>query len=300
MNIKVTVIFISLLVTSCDKNLDIEPEQAISTNVALSNEQGVRTALIGTYDLLSQLPTPSGDIILNSEIFANSGDLIWTGFSIPLTQLINKNISPSNNAIENYWVNSYRTINQANTVLDAVEVVNDTDRNAIIAELRFLRAFIYFDLVNMFAHSWTSGNPDNNLGIPIITTPAEVSLENPEVPRNSVSEVYELIISDLLYAKTHLPSRNGVYANSFSASGILSRAYLMQEKFELAALEADRVIASGQYNLITDLEQIFNQSFNSSEDIFTLQVTTQDGQNRVSYFYSGEQEGGGAFIGIAD
>jgi len=293
-------LFLFLTVTACSDFLDIEPQQAISINVALSDEQGVRTALIGTYDLLSQQPTFSGDVILNSELLADTEDLIWTSFTIPLNQFFNKNLAVSNTAVENYWIFSYQTINQANTVLAAVEVVNEADRNAVAAELRFIRAMVYFDLVNMYAQPWTAGNPENNLGVPIISTPAEETLKNPEVPRNTVAEAYQFLIADLLFAKANLPQQNGVFANTYAASAILSRVYLMQEKFDLAASEADRVIASGQYELLADLQQVFNQPENSAEDIFTIQVTSQDGFNRVSFFYSGQLEGGGGFIGITD
>ena len=289
------------LYASCGEKLNIEPEQAISTSAALSDEQGVRTALIGTYDMLSELPNnTSGDVIVNSDLLADNGDLIWTSFIVPLTQLLNKNIAVGNNVVENYWIYSYRTINQANTVLDAVGVVGEADRDAVAAELRFIRALVYFDLVNMYALPWTAGNPESNMGVPIISMPAEESLENPEVPRNSVAEVYEFIIDDLIFAKANLPVQNGVFANTYAASVLLSRVYLMQEKYALATVEADQVISSGQYELLSDLEQVFNQSINSVEDIFTIQVTQQDGQNRVSYLYSGDLEGGGAFIGITD
>ena len=290
-----------LLATACSDFLDIEPQQAISTNVALSDEQGVRTALIGTYDLLSQLPRNSGDVILNSELLADMEDLIWTSWTLPITQIFNKNMAVSNLAVESYWIFSYQTINQANTVLDAVGVVKDTDdRNVISAELRFIRAMVYFDLVNMFALPWTAGNPENNPGVPIINTPAEETLKNPEVPRNTVAEVYPFLIADLLIAKANLPEQNGAFANTYAASALLSRVYLMQEKFDLAAAEADRVIASGQYELLAELQHVFNQGENSAEDIFTIQVTSQDGFNRVSSFYSGQLEGGGGFIGITD
>jgi hypothetical protein len=297
----ICLLFLFLTVTACSDLLDIEPQQAISTNVALSDEQGVRTALIGTYDLLSQFSPISGDVILNSELLADTEDLIWTSFTLPITQLFNKNMAVSNLAVESYWIISYQTINQANTVLDAVGVVKDTDdRNVISAELRFIRAMVYFDLVNMYAQPWTAGNPENNLGVPIISTPAEETLKNPEVPRNTVAEAYQFLIADLLFAKANLPEQNGVFANTYAASALLSRVYLMQEKFDLAAAEADRVIASGQYELLADLEQVFNQSENSAEDIFTIQVTSQDGANRVSFFYSGSLEGGGGFVGITD
>ena len=292
-------LLISLL-SACHNRLNIEPEQAISVDVALSNEQGIRTALVGTYDLLSQMPTPSGDVILNSELFADTEDLIWTSYILQVNQVFNKKIAVSNTAVEHFWIYSYQTINQANTVLDAVEVLEEADQDGVAAELRFIRAMVYFDLVNMYAMPWTAGNPKSNLGVPIISTPAEQTLENPEVPRNTVAEVYQFLINDLLFAKDNLPEQNSIFANTYAASALLSRIYLMQEKFDLAATEADRVITSGQYTLLTDLEQVFNQSENSTEDIFTIQITPQDGSNRVSYFYSGELEGGGGFIGIRD
>ena len=303
MKYSISIIFLFLLFISCDKNLDVEPQQAISTDVALSDEQGVRTALIGTYDMLSQLPGGggvSGDVIVNSDLLADAEDLLWTNFVVPITQILNKNIEVGNEVVQVFWTASYRTINQANTVLDAVGVVNEADRDTIAAELRFIRALVYFDLVNMYAQPWTAGSPENNLGVPLVSTPAEQSLENPEVPRNSVAEVYEFIIEDLLFAKANLPPQNGVFATSYAANVLLSRVYLMQEKFELAAIEADRVITSGQYVLLDDLLQVFNQSVNSNEDIFTIQVTQLDGFNRISHLYSGDLEGGGGFIGITD
>ena len=298
-----SILFLFLLLISCDKNLDVEPQQAISTDVALSDEQGIRTALIGTYDMLSQLQGGggvSGDVIVNSDLLADSEDMLWTNFVVPITQLLNKNIEVGNEVVQIFWISSYRTINQANTVLDAVGVVNETDRDAIAAELRFIRALVYFDLVNMYAPPWTAGSPESNLGVPIVSTPAEQSLKNPEVPRNSVAEVYDFILEDLLFAKTNLRQQNGVFATSYAANVLLSRVYLMQEKFELAANEADLVVTSGQYNLLTDHQQVFNQSLNSGEDIFAIQVTQLDGFNRISHLYSGDLEGGGGFIGITE
>ena len=298
----VILIVVSILIlSSCQDYLDIEPQQAISTSVALSDEQGVRKALVGVYDMLSQLPSAtSGDMIVNSDLLANTDDLVWTNFVIPLTQLLEKNIAAGNNAIENYWAFSYQTINQANTVLDALETINPEDRDAIAAELRFIRAWVYFDLVNMFAKPWTTGNQSANLGVPLVLTPAEKSLENPEVPRNSVAEIYDHIIDDLSFAKTHLLSTNGAFANTYAASGLLSRVYLMQENFQLALLEADRIISSDEYQLLPNFVQVFNQPNNSEEDIFSIQVTSQDGQNRMSILYSGELEGGAGFIGITE
>ncbi|NNF32948.1 MAG: hypothetical protein HKN68_02505, partial [Saprospiraceae bacterium] len=208
-----------LLFTSCGDNINIEPQQAISTNVALSDEQGIKTAIIGTYDMLSWLPaTSSGDVIVNSELFADTENLIWTDFPIPLTQVLNKNIAPTNTVVEHFWIYSYRTINQTNTILNKIEDIEEIDTEVLGAEVRFIRGLVYFDLISMFSLPWTAGDPESMVGVPIVSTPAEESLDNPEVLRNSVAEVYDFILDDLIFAKEHLPEQNEEFANTYAAS----------------------------------------------------------------------------------
>lgn len=301
---KINYFFVLIFIAyACTNRLNIEPEQAISTDKALSDEQGVRTALIGTYDRLSIL---AGDAILYSDMLADTENLIWTGPTNEIIQFFNKNLAVNNTALERFWIYSYQTINQANTVLNAVEglatleVVTETYRDTVAAELRFIRALVYFDLVNMFTKPWTAGNPESTPGVPIVSTPAEQTLKNPEIPRNSVAEVYQFLTDDLLFAKANLPEQNGFFANTYAASALLSRVYLMQEKFELASIEADRIISAGQFDLLANLEQVFNQSQNSMEDIFAIQITPQDGFNELSSFHTGQLEGGGGRIGVSD
>jgi hypothetical protein len=305
------IVLLNFMVMSCDKRLDIEPQQAISTSLALSTEQGIRTALIGTYDLLSQGETFAGDAILNADLLADTESLFWNGFTIEIRQILDKRIAVNNAPVKDYWIQAYRTINQANTVLDALEVVNqastDTikvvktaDSLSIVGELRFIRGLVYFDLINLFAKSWTDGNPDTNLGVPLISTPAAQNIKQSQVPRSTVTEVYQFLIEDLQFAKANLPIEHGAFANTYGASALLSRIYLMQEKFDLALAEADRVIKAGTFALLPELGQVYNRSENGTEDIFAIQITSQDGFNRVSFFYSGETDGGIGLIAITD
>lgn len=288
-----------VLTLSCQDNLDIEPQQAISTEVALSTEQGIKTALVGAYSLWGAVSRTSGNILLNSELLIDSDNLYWTNFFFGLTQIINKQIATDNEAVESFWINSYRIVNQVNTILSALEVV-ENDRDIVAAEARFLRGMTYFDLVNLYAKTWGDGDPASNPGVPIITLPSEKNLENPIVPRNSVVEVYEFILQDFQFAKTHLPEQNNVFATTYAASAYLSRVYLMQEQYARSLEEADRVIESDAYQLVADLPAVFNASNNTSEDIFAIQKTVQDFGHSINYYYCGELEGGGGFIGITD
>lgn len=293
-------LFYMLLATACNDNLDIEPQQAISTEVALSTEQGVKTALIGSYSLWTATPLFAGTPLLNSDLLIDEDNVLWTNFVTDLNQFLEKKIAIDNVGIENFWINTYQIINQTNSILAALSVVKEADQPTIAGEARFLRGLLYFDLINLYAKTWGDGNPANNLGVPIISTASEENLLNPIVSRNTVAEVYAFIEEDLQFAKTNLPMENGVFANTYAASALLSRMYLMQEKYDLAGIEADRIITEGGFELLSDLTAVFNASENTSEDIFTFQITAKDFGHSTTYFYSGELEGGGGFIGITD
>lgn len=285
---------------ACNDNLDLQPQQAISTEVALSTEQGIRTALVGAYDLLTESNTFGGDVLLNSELLIDADNLFWTNFFADPTQIFEKEIPVANTVVAGYWINAYQVINQVNSILNAIEVIPDNNRAAILAEARFLRGMVYFDLVNLFAKTWGDGSPENNLGVPIVELPSEQALENPMIPRNTVAEVYQFIIVDLQFAKANLPATNGVFATTYAASALLSRVYLMQEAYDFAATEADRVIESGLYALLPEVSSFFDASENTAETIFALQFTAQDWLSNICFFYTGELEGGGGFVGITD
>lgn len=293
-------VLIVLLNTSCLDKLNIEPEQAILVEVALSSEEGVKSALVGAYSLWGKENNFSGNILLNSEMLIDSENLIWTNSYFSQTAIFNKQIPTDSPPVENFWIDSYALIDQTNIILSSLDVIKESDPNTVAAEAHFLRALVYFDLVNLFGKTWGDGNPAENLGVPIVTMPSEQNLKNPLIPRNTVADVFELIQEDLQFAKTYLLSENGIYANTFAASALLSRMYLMQEEYELARLEADRVINSGYYLLVPTYSEIFNASNNTPEDIFSFQRTPQDRSNSIVAAYSGRSEGGVSFLGISE
>ncbi|MEN0045892.1 MAG: RagB/SusD family nutrient uptake outer membrane protein [Bacteroidota bacterium] len=285
---------------ACNNRLEIEPEQEISSEVALSTEQGVKTTLVGCYDLLSQGLLWGGHLMLDSELYADAENQIWTGFSFDINQIFQKNIFVGNAFVEAIWRDAYETINLCNNVIAAVEVVNEAERPAAEAAARFIRGALYFELVNLYGKTWIDGDPNTNLAVPLIVQPSQDIFTNAKPTRSTVAEVYALILEDLLFAKENLPPQNGIFANTFAASALLTRVYLMQERFDLAGTEADRIISSNVFSLVPNFSEVFNQSNNTSEDIFAMQITSQDGVNNMNFYYAGENEGGGGFIGISE
>jgi hypothetical protein len=82
---------------------------------------------------------------------------------------------------------------------------------------------------------------------------------------------------------------------------MLSRVYLMQGRYPEAAAVADAVIASGEYALNGNYADAFaNESFNTVEDIFAMQVSTQDGENQMNRFFAPPSNQGRGDIYILD
>ncbi len=106
------------------------------------------------------------------------------------------------------------------------------------------------------------------------------------VTRATVAQVYEQVLTDLQTAADLLPESNGFFATQYAAQGMLSRVYLMQGRYPEAAEVANAVIASGKYALNDNYADAFANETNTAEDIFAMQVTSQDGVNEMNRFFA--------------
>lgn len=106
-----------------------------------------------------------------------------------------------------YWLMGYQKIGKCNMILEAANEIDPVDEddeallNQVVGECHFLRANYYFMLVNLYAKPYAPSTAATTPGIPIKTT---AEIEDIEFERNSVSEVYDLIISDLNEAEQKL------------------------------------------------------------------------------------------------
>ena len=110
-----------------------------------------------------------------------------------------------------------------------------------------------------------------------------------QLPRATVEAVYQQIIADFIAAETDLPAKNGFYANKASASLALARVYLQQDKFAEARDAANRCITvatANGFSLVGTYASAFNNSANTVEDLFAMQVTDQAGTNSCFTFFS--------------
>ncbi len=136
----------------------------------------------------------------------------------------NLNANGNDGFLNGLWTNYYAGINRCNLGIESINAFSDasstklgtsSQRNLRIGELKFLRAFYYFTLIQQFG------------GVPLITqSPKEVQKE---FPRAAVADVYNQIIADLRSAGPYLPWRQTAEvgrASRAAAYHFLAKAYL--------------------------------------------------------------------------
>lgn len=281
----------SILLAACSKKLDIRPTQTIDEADVFISDANIKAALNGAYDAASNSSVMGGDIQLYSELLGADEEIEWAGSYNQPNEIYMKATLTNNSYVRDTWLNAYKAINICNNIIAAINIVNEDDRDRVKGEALFLRGELYFELVKLFAKPYSAGNTTTNLGLQLITTPTvgDISDAN-RVPRGTLEETYAFILDDLKQAKELLPEPDpdepSVYATKYVAAAILSRVYLQMGDYPNARDEANEVIESGYYSLTNTYAEAFNNTSNSSEDIFALQVSAQHDENDMHLFWS--------------
>jgi hypothetical protein len=191
--------------------------------------------------------------------------------------------------INGVWNDAFSGITRANVLLDALQNASVPNQAVIEAELRTLRAFYYYMLVDMFG------------GVPIVTTP-----EIAPRPRSVRAEVFQFIESELQETRMVLPiswpapdywrmtrgAADAILASMYLNAGVftsdapsatvynscMSVQVGGQNACRAAIVAADRILNSGQYGLATDWHSNFApDNFDSPENILVVENLNQTG-----------------------
>jgi starch-binding outer membrane protein, SusD/RagB family len=263
-NIIFIISFIALFtVSGCEGLLDEEPKTFISSANFYKSEGDFDAALMGLYvnirtmSLQKELREVFADYNDRPESAEQVGD-IW------------KN-NPSANFwnFREGWAAMYAIVNNANMILEALTKIElpQSAENRIEAEARCLRGFAYFHLVQFFGD------------IPLRITPVR-SLDETQMPKSPQSDVYDLIIGDLIFAETNLPENAPDQGRVYKqvATALLAQAYLTSAGFPmnktanyaLAKEKALAVINSGKFELLNDYANVFHNRVYTKESIWEV------------------------------
>ncbi|MDB5231758.1 MAG: carbohydrate-binding protein SusD [Chitinophagaceae bacterium] len=181
------------------------------------------------------------------------------------------------------WGRNYTGIYRANLLLSKMENVPDltaAQKGRYTAEVKFLRAYYYFDLVRLFKN------------VPLITASIPTA-EIYNIPQAKPEEVYAQIEKDLTeaIAEANLPNTvsaatEGGRVTKGAAKALLGKVYLYEEKWAAAAQQLGDVngtpggTSTYGYKLLSNFGDIFKPTnkFNS-ESIFEIVHTSQARQD---------------------
>lgn len=289
---------LSLAVAGC--NLDVKMYDGVMAEDLSSNN--IAEVSNGSYRLLKN----DGGLIDYGFYFWSLGgdDLSWGGTSTGVMYKIydyQRNIASS--CTEYAWELGYRTIGNANLVIEMIEALGDnhTDEHTVIkGENYYLRALCYFLLVNEFAQPY-SNNPTQNPGLPL---KLDSDAEPAHLPqsRSTVAEVYEQIVNDLKDAITCMTLPEGMtpksncYATKEAAEALLARVYLYMGNYSEAYKMANAVITSGRFSLERGNRYATYPQFvpeENKETIFAVRRTKEKDDN-------GYSRPGSMFINVDD
>lgn len=172
------------------------------------------------------------------------------------------------------WRNFYQGIRNANIAIERIpniNEINESDKDALIAEAKFLRALSYYYLVRLWG-----------------PVPIYLKTETEDIGRKPVDEVYQAIINDLQAGETDLPSIPAQFGHptKWSAKAFLADVYLTIGEWSLAKEKAQEVIDSDLFDLIEvtvadDFDDVFGPNVvGSEEEIFYFHYNAQEGWGR--------------------
>jgi hypothetical protein len=274
-----------LVSTACNKLEEYNPSGTTSENV-LTTVAGYEALVNQCYSNLRAMCYGREDMMFMGE----TGTDIWhAAYDRDYAPQINKYRALTGNVgmVKNVWERFYVPINLCNAAIDRADNAGYTDdarKNAKIAEARFLRAYIYWHIVEWY------GNV--SLVTQETTTPVMVAYRSP------VSDFYQLIFDDLKFAKDNLPLNHAAgeagRATKKAAHGMLARMYLTyasflkyhqnsdaeaQTYYSLASTTAQEVIAAKtEYgvDLYASYEDLFDPSNNktNTEALYVISHTS--------------------------
>ena len=281
------------------------PSDSITTEVLTSTTAGLTNAVNGAYALLKDHVQFNGTADDNNMYlrqyfqlsdFASDDIVCGQVTEDPLFYSFNLAHSPTQTNTRYFWYISYKIINDANTVIAAVEAnpTDDAARNQLLGECYFLRAMCHFNLVRLFARPYTQDK--SAPGIILRTSTSDPS----QKARSTVEEVYTQVVADAQKAADLMNQSRGLtYASKEAAWALLSRVYLYMEDNQNAADYATKVIESGKFSLATatDYPSLFANAQQSSETILCVAFTEKEDYGKfgsiASMIYSDGNSGWG-------
>lgn len=294
--IYISIIFMSLVLLNACDYLDEISATKIELDKTLSTEEEAVTFLYGGYALVKS-------VMFGTE-FTSTLELVTDDSNFSSTDLTRKGLSfltygNNNKVVKSMWGKFYSLIEQMNILLDNLEknpeLTKDSGEN-MVAEARFIRAWAYFHLVQIWGD------------VPLVTIPVyDIKEDNITPSRAPASDVYAQIIADLVYAAEILQetpisvnvrpgnsSSDRKYPLALRRSApklLLAKTYLVLKQYSdvletLAYFGNDVNNMNANYGLLTEFYSLYdprqtNSTGRKKEVIWEIESKAESGLNNT-------------------
>ncbi len=251
-NIRFVIALLAILIcgVSCDEDLTEIPKDFLSPENSFTIRANFESALGDIYRATrDDIYTPSDRGSENYSMMGLDVDVAWWGNPAPneyVEVFFWNTFNADAEFPERWWKICYNQIFKANTIIDRAEsdVVqwkSEEEKNTIVGEARFLRAYYYRLLANMFG------------GVPL--TLEETQGPKFDYVRASREEVYQQCKDDLTFATQWMPTideQPGGRAPRAAAYHILSEVNIQLNDYPGAIAAASAVIDDPNFSLMTE------------------------------------------------
>ena len=236
-----------LFTVSCDEDLLTEvPKSFLSPENTYTDAAGFDAGLIALYRDGRGFIAPGQPLLVEKEYEVLYGQGVDIGWHINKSPFISdySSLNSFDGTVLRYWQQCYYMIRDANVIITRAEDEDvawdsETEKNEIVAQARFFRAFAYRILV------WFYG------GVPIIRE--EITAPKLDFVRDTEDDVLAFILEDLEFASQNLTADNpnGAKLSKAAADYLLAETYIATQQWDAALDAADRILDDTQYALMT-------------------------------------------------
>lgn len=252
-------LFLSIAFTSCDDLLTTPPLDMISDTQWWKNKAQAQMMVNSTYtELYGWYEVAMRDCSSDNGKHREGG----------IITVANGTHDTQNAYVKDQW--KYANVARLNYILEGVEkskeYISADEYKHLSAQVRFIRAFIYYDMLFYFGD------------IPLITKVLTVD-ESRATSRQPRAEVLAFILKELeegvLKDIEAIPATESGRVNKDVVNAFLARVYLYEKNYEKAIHYTNEVIKTGKYELYGNYDELFRPTSdgNNKEVIFERQYS---------------------------
>lgn len=227
-----------VMLSSCNDYLSVVPKgEKIPTTLAdfealLRDEYNCQRV-----DVLQEL------ILLNDRYVSSSNLSYYPLYSANYNWDESADRIKLNDEDEGTYYTTYSSISTCNLIIEnaaSMTETTDTERKALVAQAKVLRAMNYFTLVNYYSDTYTDETAAQKGGVPVILS-ANI---NAPYTQPSVKEVYDFILEDMEEAYNDLPEKAQtiLHPDRATADAFYARLYLQMGNYDKALEYADKAL----------------------------------------------------------